>query len=69
MVGLQRVQHRALSNRAADPHLDHPADAGQDLQVPGQDDLDHPSVCTSTDRTGGKSRTIAVQLSPPSGDA
>ena len=41
----------------------------QDLQVEGQDNPDHGNVCTSTDNTAGRSRTIARQLSPPSLDA
>ena len=34
----------------------------------GKHDADHGSVCTSTDSTAGRSRTIAFQLSPPSGE-
>src|SRR5205807_10091739 len=66
---LQSVQHRPLRRRASDLELDHAADAGQYLKIFRQNDLDHDSVWTSTDSTGGRSRTIASQLSPPSGDA
>ena len=39
-------------------------DAGQRSQMVGKHDADHGSVCTSTDTTAGRSRTIGVQLSP-----
>ena len=68
MVGFQGVEHRALGGRTLDLHLDDPSDARQDLQVPGQDHLDHLSVCTSTLSTAGRSRTIALHESPPSGE-
>src|SRR6266568_784690 len=48
-------------------------DAGKIPQMRRQLDPDgncaHASVCTSTERTGGRSRTIAVQLSPASAEA
>ena len=69
MARLQRVQHRALRRGASDLQLDHASDAGQYLEIFRQDDLDHDSVWTSTDSTGGRSRTIASQLPPPSGEA
>jgi hypothetical protein len=30
---------------------------------------DHQSVCTSTESTAGRSRTIGAHVSPPSGEA
>jgi hypothetical protein len=46
-------------------------DVGEAAQMSGELDsyLAHGNLCTSTDSTAGKSRTRAVQLSPPSGDA
>ena len=38
---------------------------GKRAQMRREYDTDHGSVCTSTDRTGGRSRTIGVQLNPP----
>ena len=38
-------------------------------QVGRKHDPDHGKVCTSTDSTAGRSRTIGFQLSPASGDA
>ena len=69
MVALQYVQDRLLSNRSRDLQLDHPAHTGQDLKILRQDDVDHASVCTSTESTAGRSRTTAAQLSPASADA
>ena len=65
---LQRVEDRALRDGRRDLQLDHAADAGQRLKIRGQDDLDHFSVWTSTESTGGRSRTMGVQLSPASAD-
>src|SRR6185437_14324744 len=73
--GLQRVEHRALGdppgylefNLALNPGQ-RPQVRGQrhpyDVSVPG-----HGSVCTSTDSTAGRSRTMGAQLSPASGEA
>src|SRR4051812_18335447 len=69
MRRLEGVQDRALGDGLLDAQLDGPPHPRQDLQVPRQDDLDHFSVWTSTDRTPGRSRTIAFHESPPSGDA
>jgi len=65
---LERVEHRTDGHPAMhiDTHL--ALDAGERSEVGGQFDSDQFSVCTSTDRTAGRSRTIAVQLSPPSGE-
>src|SRR5208282_1393343 len=41
----------------------------QRAQVGGEDDEDHGSVCTSTDNTAGRSRTMGAQESPASADA
>ncbi len=73
--GLQRVEHRALGDPAGDPQFDLAVDAGQGPQVRRQRHPDHvsvpghDSVCTSTDSTAGRSRTIGAQLSPASAEA
>ena len=43
-------------------------DVGQSSQMVRQHDPNHFSVCTSTDSTAGRSRTMAVQVSPASED-
>jgi len=65
---LQRVQQRALGCRRADVELHLPRYVREHLQVGGQHDADHGNVCTSTDSTAGRSRTIDVQLSPASAE-
>src|SRR5260221_634862 len=67
--GLQGVEHRALGGGADDLDLHLAADPRQGPQVAGEDDSDHESVWTSTETTGGRSWTIAFQLSPASVDA
>ena len=69
---LQRVEHRALRDRAVDGEHHLPVHTTEDTQVGGQHDpygmCGHGSVCTSTDSTAGRSRTIGAHVSPPSGD-
>jgi len=43
-------------------------DARQRAQMRRQNDANHGSVCTSTESTAGRSRTIGFQLSPASAD-
>jgi hypothetical protein len=66
---LQRVEERPLRRTllGVEGNLLH--DARKCPQVVRKDDADHGSVCASTESTAGRSRTIAVHLSPPSGDA
>ena len=66
---LERVEDGALRRRFLDVEGDLSLDARKRPQVVRKDDADHGSVCASTESTAGRSRTIAVQLSPPSGDA
>src|SRR5688572_19006392 len=61
---LERIEHRALRHRTGHVDLDLSADPRERLQMLWQGNADHDSVCTSTDSTGGRSRTIAFQLSP-----
>ena len=79
--GLERVEHRALSDWPIDVEVDLAVDTGQRPEMSGQNDSNQCSavtpsrpcgsysVCTSTDSTAGRSRTIGVQLSPASDDA
>jgi hypothetical protein len=61
---LDRVEDRAERDGPVDRHLDFAPDAGQRLEVLRQLDADHGSVCTSTESTAGRSRTIGVHVSP-----
>ena len=65
----QRVQDRALGDLAGEVQFDFTIDPGQGPQVRREHDPDHDSVCTSTDSTAGRSRTIGAQLSPASAEA
>src|ERR1700736_5603668 len=65
---LERVEHRALSDRVADLDLHLTTNASQGPQVRRQNDPDQASVCTCTERTAGRSRTMGFQLSPASAD-
>jgi WS/DGAT C-terminal domain len=67
--GFQRVEHRALGDLSGDSEFHLAVHVGQRPQVGGQDDPDHGSVCTSTESTAGRSRTIGSQLSPASAEA
>ena len=69
IAGLHRVEHRTQRDRALHRHLDLASDPGQRPQVLRQLHSDHGSVCTSTDNTAGRSRTIGVHVSPESADA
>ena len=69
MARLQRVEDRALCRPFLGVEGDLSLDARKRPKVLREDDADHGSVCASTERTAGRSCTIAVQLSPPSGDA
>ena len=65
----ERIEHGAGSGRPS--HLEEHffPDARQRLQMLRQLHTNHGNVWTSTESTGGRSRTIALQLSPPSADA
>src|SRR5271156_6334193 len=53
---LQRVEHGALRSLTLDVEFHLAADARQRPQMGREYDLDHDSVCTSTDTTAGRSR-------------
>jgi len=69
IAGLKRVKHRPLRDRTVDLKLNFAVSVRQRSQMLREYDPDHGSVCTSTDKTPGKSRTIGAQLSPASADA
>src|SRR5436309_2569622 len=66
---LERVEDRSLRDRALDLEAHFASDLRQRPQMRRQYDTDHDSVCTSTESTAGRSRTIGAQLSPASADA
>src|SRR5437773_5779823 len=68
IAGLERVEDRALRGLCLDVELHLPVDARQFPQMRREDDADHGSVCTSTERTAGRSRTMGAQLSPAFAD-
>src|SRR5271157_350630 len=68
IAGLERVEDRTQRGRALDVKLYLAADLRQRPQMRRKLNSDHGSVCTSTESTPGRSRTIGVQLSPASAD-
>src|SRR5208283_640183 len=66
---LDRVDEGALGGPAPDLEDHRAARARKGAKVRRENDLDHGSVCTSTDSTAGRSRTIGAQESPLSLDA
>ena len=69
IAGLESVEDRSLRRRPLDVEAYLARDLRERAQMRWQDDADHESVCTSTESTGGRSRTIGAQLSPASDDA
>ena len=69
IAGLQCVEDGALRHRALHVERDLVADVRERPQMMRKHDADHRSVCTSTESTGGRSRTIGAQVSPASADA
>src|SRR5438270_11115103 len=68
IFGFERIQHSSLRYAPIHFELYLTIHARQCAQMKRQCDPDHFSVCASTDSTAGRSRTIAVQLSPASDD-
>src|SRR5208283_1938223 len=66
---LKRVEDRALRGLTLDVELHFAADVCERPQVWREYDTDHGNVCTSTESTAGRSRTMGAQLSPASADA
>src|SRR5208282_3027553 len=66
---LEGIQHGPLRHRTSNLEGHLAADAGERSQVLRQLHSNHASVCTSTDNTPGRSRTIVFHESPASADA
>src|SRR5438309_5533744 len=66
---LHCIEDGALRHRALHVERDLVADVRERPQMMRKHDADHRSVCTSTESTGGRSRTIGAQVSPASADA
>ena len=69
IMGFERVEDGALRGLASNLEFDFTANVRQPSQMWRENNADHASVWTSTESTGGKSRTIGAQLSPASADA
>src|SRR5689334_25274397 len=69
IAGLQSIEHGSLGNFTADRKQHLAIDVGKFTQMRRQSNADHGNVCASTDTTAGRSRTIAVQVSPASAEA
>ncbi len=65
---LQPVQHAGDRRLCECVELNFALHSRQRAQMRRQQHADHGKACTSTDSTGGRSRTIAVQRSPASAD-
>ena len=63
------VEYRPLSHGGIDVEFYLAIDARQRAQMRRQNNANHGSVCTSTESTAERSRTIGFHLSPASGDA
>src|SRR5262249_38688946 len=66
---LERIEDRALSDRACNGECDLAIDVRKFAQMGRQGDTNHGSVWASTESTGGRSRTMAFQVSPASAEA
>src|SRR6266568_7883990 len=64
-----RVENRFHSRRSIKIEMYLIANLRQRSEMMRKNDSNHFSVCTSTDRTAGKSRTIGFHESPASDDA
>src|SRR6185295_6937496 len=64
IAGFEGVEHRTLGDLSLDVQRHLAINPRQRPQMCRKHDSYHGSVWTSTDKTGGRSRTIAVQLSP-----
>jgi hypothetical protein len=69
ILGLERINDRTLRNLPFDLKLYLSFDSTQCSKMRRQYNTDHGNVCTSTERTAGRSRAIGAQLSPASADA
>ena len=62
------VEYGPLSHVRVNVEFYVPIDARQSAQMRRKNNANHGSVCTSTESTAGRSRTIGFQLSPESAD-
>src|SRR5271156_3152968 len=69
VAAFERVEYRALRNLTFDIETYLPADVREPAKVRRKLDSYHGSVCTSTESTLGKSRTMGAHVSPASADA
>src|SRR5262249_20144187 len=68
VAGLQRVENRTLGDGSFDFQRHFAADLRQSSETRGKNYSNHGSVCTSTESTPGRSRTMGAQVSPASAD-
>src|SRR5687767_7738579 len=68
MKRLQGIKHIADGGWSLDGQLHLTFHPRERAQVIGEHDADHGKVWTSTDKTAGRSRTIAFHVSPLSGE-
>src|SRR5262249_51668479 len=68
IAGFEGVEDGALRHRPLDVQLHLSIDACERPQMGRKYDANHGSVWTSTDNTGGRSRTMGAQLSPASAE-
>ena len=61
----QRVENGAGRHRRGHVEGDFAVQVREDAEAHRQLDSDHGNVCTSTDRTAGRSRTMGAHVSPP----
>src|SRR5260370_30171810 len=69
VTSLQRVEDRLLGDLRRNVELHLARHARQRPEMGRQRDANHGRVCTSTDSTAGKSRTMGAQPPPASVDA
>ena len=69
IASLECVQDGALRDRTLNLNAHFHADVRQSPQMRRQYNSNHGSVCTSTESTAGRSRTMGAQLFPASRDA
>src|SRR5436305_275835 len=68
VASLERIQDGRDGHRTGDFERNFAGGPRERTKMRRKHHVDHASVCTSTESTAGRSRAIAVQLSPPSGE-
>src|SRR5437899_10988990 len=63
---LYRIEHCTLTHWSLDSQFQFAINPCERAQVRRENDANHFRVCTSTDSTAGRSRTMGFQLSPAS---